>query len=240
MASVSDQTPQVHERAEVWLRGEGSREAELVFAFPIDDELNAAVKRLPGRWFDWRRRHWRVPADPRCAPQVAELLQSFPQLGADADVRTWLSEADRWRGLVSIGADGGAGAFVVRTFSGEEPEPLRQAARLENGHRLLGFDDAGLEALAELEGATLDDLARGARNDIRYGRRPPAASLELETDEDGEAQLAMVSGWDAAPARDFKRLPEARAIEREGRVFGRDRAWKVAVPADPALAERLQ
>ena len=49
----------------VWLLADKPREPEIVFAFPFDDELNEAVKRLPGRWFDWRRRHWRIPADPR-------------------------------------------------------------------------------------------------------------------------------------------------------------------------------
>ncbi len=240
MASVPEQSPQPPTKGEVWLRGDGPRDAELVFAFPMDERLNAAVKRLPGRWFDWRRRHWRVPADPRSGPAVAELLHDFPQLSAGSDVRAWLRDADRWRGLVSITERDGAGAFVVRTLSGDEPEGLSQATRLDNGHVLVPFDRAGAELLAELDGAILDDLARGATNDIRHGRRPAPASLELETDEDGEVQLALVTGWDQAPAKDFKRLPEARPIERGGRVFGRDRAWKVAVPADPALAERLQ
>ena len=240
MASVPERTPQRPVRGEVWLRGDGPRDAELVFAFPLDEELNAAVKRLPGRWFDWRRKHWRVPADPRSGPAVAELLLTFPQLSASPDVRTWLRDADRWRGLVSITEGDGAGAFVVRTLSGDEPEGLVGASRLDNGHLVLPFDSASVEVLGELEGATLDDLARGATYDIRRGRRPAPASLEVETDEDGEPQLALVTGWDTAPAKDFKRLPEARLTERGGRVFGRDRAWKVAVPADPALAERLQ
>ena len=240
LTSVPDHTPQSPAMGEVWLRGDGPRDAELIFAFPIDEELNAAVKRLPGRWFDWRRRHWRVPADPRSGPAVAELLHAFPQLSAGTDVHGWLRDADRWRGLVSITERDGAGAFVVRTLSGDEPDGLGERIRLDNGHVLLPFDSASVELLGDLEGATLDDLARGATYDIRHGRRPAPASLELETDEDGEPQLALVTGWDTAPAKSFRRLPEARPVERGGRVFGRDRAWKVAVPADPALAERLQ
>ncbi len=240
LASVPEQTPQPPTGGEVWLRGDGARAAELVFAFPLDEELNAAVKRLPGRWFDWRRRHWRAPADPRSGPAVAALLQAFPQLNAGSDVRAWLRDADRWRGLVSITERDGAGAFVVRSLSGDEPESLSRATRLDDGHVLLPFDSDSVELLGELEGATLDDLARGATYDIRRGRRPAPASLELETDEDGEPQLALVTGWSTAPAKDFKRLPEARPIERGGRVFGRERALKLAVPADPALAERLQ
>ena len=49
----------------VWLLAEDPADRELVFDFGFDEELNAAVKRLPRRWFDWRRKHWRVPADPR-------------------------------------------------------------------------------------------------------------------------------------------------------------------------------
>ena len=59
----------------VWLRDEDPREGrELVFDFPFDEDLNEAVKRLPRRWFDWRRKHWRVPADARVGKLVAELL----------------------------------------------------------------------------------------------------------------------------------------------------------------------
>ena len=51
----------------VWLLAEDPHDRELVFSYGFDEELNAAVKRLPRRWFDWRRKHWRVPADPRIA-----------------------------------------------------------------------------------------------------------------------------------------------------------------------------
>ena len=35
-------------------------------------------KRLPGRWFDWLRRHGRGPADPRAAKSVEAVLAGFP------------------------------------------------------------------------------------------------------------------------------------------------------------------
>jgi len=240
LASVPDHSPrQTTAKGEVWLRDAGGRDAELVFSFPVDHELNEAVKRLPGRWFDWRRKHWRVPADPRSGPAITQLLARFPQLEPGPDVRAWLADSDRWRGLVSIVKRDGAGAFIVRTLAGDEPDALAGARRAENGNALLPLDRAGAGALAELEGATLDDLARGAVNDLRHGVIPVGAWLEVETDEDGEPQLALVTNWDPAPAQAFKRLPESRPIEREGRFFGRDRSWKVAVPADPALAEAL-
>ena len=59
---------------QVYLLEAGPRERELVFSFPVDEELNDAVKQLPGRWFDWRRKNWRVPAHPRVAKPVAEVL----------------------------------------------------------------------------------------------------------------------------------------------------------------------
>ena len=61
-------------QARVWLRDEDPREgAELVFDFRFDEDLNEAVKRLPRRWFDWRRKQWRVPAEARIAKLVTDL-----------------------------------------------------------------------------------------------------------------------------------------------------------------------
>src|SRR5215217_3050217 len=82
---TSEPLPTDNERphGRVWLRDEDPREgAELVFDFPFDEDLHEAVKRLPRRWFDWRRKHWRVPADARIGKLVAELLGRFPNLEA--------------------------------------------------------------------------------------------------------------------------------------------------------------
>lgn len=146
---------------EVWLRGAGSRDAELVFAFPLDRALNAAVKELPGRWFDWRRRHWRVPADPRVAPSVGEILQRFPALTTAPEVRSWLSDSHRWRGLVSVTAYEGKGSFVVRTLSGDPPAELPEGVSPGDGHLLLvPFSVANAARIEDLKGADLDDPAR--------------------------------------------------------------------------------
>ncbi len=81
-------------QARVWLRDEDPREGrELVFDFPFDEDLNEAVKRLPKRWFDWRRKHWRVPADPRVGKLVAGLLARFPDIEATPEVVAWLDGA---------------------------------------------------------------------------------------------------------------------------------------------------
>ena len=83
------------DQGRVWMLSERGRERELVFAFEFDEDLNEAVKELPRRWFDWRRKHWRVPADPRSAQAVQELLGRFPALQPDAEVLSWLSDSDK-------------------------------------------------------------------------------------------------------------------------------------------------
>ena len=131
LAFSPDQSPQ-EPAGEVWLREPGTRDAELVFSFPIDEQLNDAVKAMPGRWFDWHRKHWRVPADPRSAPAVTQLLARFPQLTPREDVLAWLSDSGKWRGPgVALIARDGEGWFVIRTMSGDRPEELSGARRTE-------------------------------------------------------------------------------------------------------------
>ena len=141
-------------QARVWLRDEDPREGrELVFDFPFDEELNEAVKRLPGRWFDWRRKHWRVPADPRVAKPSAELLARFPELEPTPEVLAWLSESDRWRAVVTVVAHEGAGAFLLRTLVGR---PARRARRRRPRRArrklLLPFDSPAARAAAPPRG----------------------------------------------------------------------------------------
>ena len=224
----------------VWLRADSPREPpELVFAFPLDAGLNEAVKRLPGRWFDWRRKHWRVPADPRIAKRVEILLARFPELVAAHEVLAWLSDAEQWRALVSVTTHLGSGAFVVRTLSGELPDGLEGGIAAGEHALLLPFAAEGARRLWQLEGVQLDDLARACARDLLAGREPPPAELELELDDDGEPELTLVSRWDPGYARDFRRLPEAHPVERLGRFYSREGGWGVAVPADPALAAEL-
>ena len=117
------------QKGRVWLLADNPRDPEIVFDFPFDEELNEAVRKLPGRWFNWRRKHWRVPADPRLAKQVAEVLETFPRLEPTPEVLDWLSDSDRWRALVFVGAWEGAGAFVLHTISGDPPEEMTQRQR---------------------------------------------------------------------------------------------------------------
>ena len=222
----------------VWLLAD-SREPELVFAFPFDDELNAAVKRLPGRWFDWRRRHWRVPADPRLAGLVEGVLGRFPDLVPTGDVLAWLSDSHRWRALVTVVARDGAGAFLLRVLSGEPPDDLDQGIAVGEDRLMFPFSADSAEELLRHDGVRLDDLARGCARELRAGRTPAPADLSLEIGDDGEPELTLFTRWDVEPAREFKRLPEAHPVPLAGTFFKRDAGWGVAVPADPALAPQL-
>src|SRR5919109_1297455 len=118
----------------VWLLAADPRDPELVFDFPFNAELNEAVKRLPRRWFDWRRKNWRVPADPRIGRAVEEVLGRFPELIPAPEVLAWLTDSGRWKALVTVVSRGGRGAFVLRTISGDPPaEPAPAELTLEIG-----------------------------------------------------------------------------------------------------------
>ncbi len=220
----------------VWLLADNPRQPELVFDFPFNEELNEAVKRLPRRWFDWRRKHWRVPADPRLGKAVEEVLGRFPELVAAPEVLAWLTDSGRWKALVTVVSRGGRGAFVLRTISGDPPAELAEAETAGEARLLLPFDRESAELLAELDGVQLDDLALGCARDLRAGREPAGAELTLEIGDDGEPALTLQTRWDPEPARAYKRLPEAQPVPLHGRYFKRDGGWAVAVPGDPALA----
>ena len=81
----------------------------------------------------------------------------------------WLSESDRWRAVVTVVAHEGAGAFLAA-----------HALRATRPHELEGAETVGegqLRAplrrrqrallLAALDGAQLDDLARGCARELR-------------------------------------------------------------------------
>jgi SWI/SNF-related matrix-associated actin-dependent regulator of chromatin subfamily A-like protein 1 len=240
LASEPVQTGSTPPRGRAWLLAENPREPEIVFEYPFDEELNETLRRLPGRWFNWRHKHWRVPADPRLAKSIEVVLARFPELVPSPQLLAWLDDSDRWRALVTLVAHEGAGTFLLRTLSGQAPDHLHEATPAGDGRLRLAFDARSARQLMGLEGVQLDDLALAAARDLTDGRTPPAAELTLEVGDDGEPEMTLFSGWDPEPARDFRRLPESRLVERPGRFFGRHASWGVGVPADPALAKDLE
>jgi SWI/SNF-related matrix-associated actin-dependent regulator of chromatin subfamily A-like protein 1 len=224
----------------VWLLVEDRSKRELVFDFPFDEDLNEAVKQLPGRWFDWRRKYWRVPAETASARAVGELLEQFPELVVEPDVVAWLTDSDRWQALVSVVIHAGAGAFVVRTVAGDPPEAgLEDGIQTGEDRLVFPFDPATAARLERLEGVRIDDLAKACIRQLAAGGMPAPAELGVEIGDDGEPELTLFTVWDPTVARDFKQLPEAKPVPRSARVFNRDSAWGIAVPADPALAQHL-
>jgi superfamily II DNA or RNA helicase len=223
----------------VWLLEDNPRQPELVFDFPFHEELNEAVKELPRRWFDWRRKHWRVPAHPRVAKPIEGLFERFPDLVPSPEVLAWLSDSDRWRAVCTVVAREGRGHFLVRTIQGERPEELDAALDAGDGRVLLPFEEDNAALLQQLDGVRLDDLARVCARSLRHGELPPAAELTIQMGEDGEPHFTVFHIWDRAPATAFRELSEAHPVHRPGRFFLRDAPWGVAVPADPALAPQL-
>ncbi|MFN2616835.1 MAG: DEAD/DEAH box helicase, partial [Thermoleophilaceae bacterium] len=224
----------------VYLLADNPRDPEIVFSFPVHDELNEAVRQLPGRWFDWQRKNWRVPADPRLAKPVQGVLVRFPELVPSPEVLDWLSDSSRWRGVATAHQDEhGRGAFLLRTLSGDPPAELEEAARVGQDRLQLPFSADSAELLSELERVQLDDLARACVRDLRVGRAPAPAELSMGVDDDGELEFTLVTRWNPAPAHEFRRLPDARLFYREGRVYNQAATSGVAVPADPALARHL-
>ena len=237
--SDPEKTEEGPARGRVWLLDENPRDVEIVFDFPIHEELNDAVKRLPKRWFNWRTKHWRVPADPRVAKSVERVLDRFPGLEATPEVRAWLADSDRWRAVVSVVSYRGAGAFILRSLAGEAPPELNEAADAADGRHLLPFSMENADLLYELDGVQLDDLARGCARELSAGREPAPAELSIEVGDDGEPEVTIFTIWDPQPAREFRKLSEAHPIARPGRFYVRDASWGIAVPADPALATDL-
>src|SRR5829696_7475548 len=172
LATDPFQNEPVPASGQVWLLADNPREPEIVFDFPFHEDLNEAVKELPRRWFDWRRKHWRVPAHPRVAKAVEALLAQFPDLVPSPEVLAWLSDSDRWRAICTVVARDGRGHFLVRTLQGDAPPELEVATDAGEGRVLLPFAAKNAELVQQLEGLRLDDLALMCARELREGSAP--------------------------------------------------------------------
>ena len=102
--------------------GEGR---EVVLAFPYDAAIVDAVRRIPGRRFDWDAREWIAPIDDWVGVHVLDVLERFPELVPSDDARGWLDELARtWVGTVSTAVHDGRGWFALTTRAGTLPDGL--------------------------------------------------------------------------------------------------------------------
>jgi hypothetical protein len=214
----------------------------MIFSFPFDELLNLAVKRLPGRRFDWEAREWSVPCLEHTAPEVAEMLACFPRLAVAPAVDAWLATAAGWHGMAAVRDIGYGPMLAVRSIAGAKPEWVDEATQAERDGWLLMPLDAELAELAsEQEGLEIDDIA-GAAIDAALGRGelPAGAELDLGLDPEGVEHFELWVGTRIDARADFMRLSEAhRAGSRHGTFAMTEQRDLLAVPADPALLEQL-
>jgi superfamily II DNA or RNA helicase len=219
----------------------------MVFSFPFDELLNLAVKRLPGRRFDWETRVWTVPCMEHTAPEVAEMLACFPRVAVAPAVRAWLATAAGWHGVASVWDRGYGPRLALREIAGARPdwidERLLEDEEPHGGWLLLPLDAETAELARDQEGLEIDDVAHAhiyALLEPGSAAPPPGAELDLATDPDGNELFELWVGTrvDARPA--FLRLSEAhRAGERYGSFALAEQRDVLAVPADPALLDQL-
>jgi SWI/SNF-related matrix-associated actin-dependent regulator 1 of chromatin subfamily A len=238
-------TDEEQEEREAQVRmGEDRRGRQaLVFSFPFDELLNSAVKRLPGRWFNWETREWTVLCRPESAEEIAEMLACFPRVQVDADVSDWLAEAAGWQGIAAVWDTGDGPMLSLRLLNGVPPRELEAIAEDggRNGALLVPLDAHVAEVISELEDLELDPVADAAVRAALAGTTPPpGAVLELGRDEDGVERFELYVGTRVDSAAAFRRLTEAhRADWRQGHFARPDQQEVLAVPADAALLEEL-
>ncbi|WP_320669277.1 DEAD/DEAH box helicase [Patulibacter defluvii] len=233
-------------------RGGGA--PELVLDVPRS--LNDAVRRIPGRYFDWSNRRWRAPLSARAAAIVRELLEQA-QLRTDAAAAEWLSGLSGWQGEATVRETDRGPRLAIATVYGTPPASLVAAgeelstaasadprAPAERVH-LLPFDADGVATMDRLPELSIDATVMLAAAELRIGRMPAAATLRLGRDQHDQPRLELLPGWSGRAQRGFALLPEAESLETHHRPSYRpgdepiDPASTIAVPADPAIVDEL-
>ncbi len=205
---------------------DGSLGEEVVLAFPYDSGIVEAVRRIPGRRFDWDSREWSAPVDDWAGVHVASIIERFPELETSGEVDAWLSGIEqRWVGAISTGVHDGRPHFLLRTRAGQiPPELVADALELDDRH-LLPMTAAVAERLLEIKSARLDAPANRCITHLRSGLAPPPAILTIVEGVAG-THFKLDVLWDADAAKAFDRLPGAGDRSR-------------SIPVDPFLIEPL-
>ncbi len=213
----------------------------LRFRFPFDELLNNALKRLPGRWFDWEEREWTVLCRPESAEEIAELLACFPRVAVAPAVSAWLADASGWRGIAGVWDDGHGPLLEIRLVTGTPPPELAAVAlKSVPGALRLPLNEETARAASSLEQVALDPIAEAALRDVLAGDQPAGATLDLGADGDGVARFELIAGTRIDAVASFRRLAEAHRVDWLDGVFARpDQQEVLAVPADAALLDEL-
>jgi SWI/SNF-related matrix-associated actin-dependent regulator 1 of chromatin subfamily A len=218
----------------------------LAFAYAFDEELNAEIKRLPGRRFDWEDRRWLVPADRRLGSVVLELFARHRWLEISEEVRNWVDTFAGWFGAVTATESRDGPVFMVATVGGTPPAALVEHSFDDGEDLLLPMTADSVRLLEEFDGAELDEPAERCAELVLAGETPPAATLELAIDDAGEKELQLHALWGVRVRERFAHLSEARGVRTREEddfyvdVVDDDEARVLAVPADPASVPAVQ
>ncbi|MCW3012812.1 MAG: helicase domain protein [Solirubrobacterales bacterium] len=205
---------------------DGAHGEEVVLAFPYDSSIVEAVRRIPGRRFDWDSREWAAPVDDWVGVHVSSIIERFPDLETSGEVDAWLSGIEqRWVGAISTGVRGGTGHFTLRTRAGQLPEELAGHAEEHDGLHWLPMTRAIAEELMAIKSARLDAPANRCISHLRSGLEPPPAILSFVEGVAG-VHFKLDVLWDADAAKAFDALPGAGDRSR-------------SIPVDPFLVEPL-
>ena len=214
----------------------------MVFSFPFDEVLNLAVRRLPGRRFDWETREWTVPCMEHTAEEVADVLGCFPRLAIAPAVSSWLASAEGWHAMAAAWDDGYGPVLGLRAIAGVRPDWLDdREIEQRDGWLVLPLDAEVAQLARDQEGLELDDVATAAVDAAIEGyEQPPGAVLDLGADPEGIERFELWVGMRVDTRDAFMRLSEAhRASTRYGSFALSAQRDLLAVPADPALLEQL-
>jgi hypothetical protein len=213
------------DRANVELRRDPEGGDTVVLAFPYDPEIVAFVRTIPHRRFDWDAREWLAPAEDWSALKIVELLQRYPELTVDSEVREWLDSVERrWIGYVHTTRHDGRGWWVLDTRAGTVPPALLADAVERDGKLLVPLTEEAGAALREQRSARLDAAAERCLSIVESGGVPPPARLVWFRGVKGE-QLRLEVVWDPDVGAAFEQLPGSEGTR--------------AVPLDPWVVEQL-
>jgi SWI/SNF-related matrix-associated actin-dependent regulator of chromatin subfamily A-like protein 1 len=209
----------------------------MIFHFPFDELLNLAVKRLPGRRFDWETREWSVPCMEHTSAEVAEMLACFPRVEVAPAAAQWLERAAGWHGLGAVWDAGYGTVLGVRSLAGTKPDWVEERVEetADDGWLVIPLDDDVASLARDQEGLELDDFAAAA-----VEGPVPAAELDAVIDPEGNELFELWVGTRIDAHAAFRRLTEAHRVgARHGTFALREQRDLFAVPADPALLDEL-